>query len=228
MGRAGPAEALPGALRSHLAPCRGRRIWVERSGGTPIAAGTPPEALSEARRVLLLRDGAGTAPLMHDVRRRGSRSAPGRGCGRSESTCWTRSHHERGAALPVVAVLGGFGAMRRAAATHPSLAECGAFWSAVMHTGLAPLGGGPALLAVRCEVLCRAPRPQIERLRSGRHLTGTAPEGRVATVEGLRRPCPSRAATSHPNEICEFHAVCATTRDAIEAWLRTTGDRSMP
>ena len=218
----GHYRALFAAISRHLG---GRRVWVERSGGSLIAAGTLREAFPEARRLVLLRDGADTALSMRDFPaarvaiRTWARLRPF-----GIDLLGARGHYGRGAAWPIVAALGGLGAVRRAARTRPSLAECGAFWSAVMRAGLPRLDGGPAPLAVRYEALCRDPRLQIERL--GRHLAGTAPEGWLAAVEGMPRPRPSRAATLRPAELSELETACAPGEDAVETWLRTTGRHS--
>ncbi|PRY92064.1 sulfotransferase family protein [Hasllibacter halocynthiae] len=207
-------RALFAALARHVG---GRRIWVERSGGSLVAARTLLSTFPEARPVLLLRDGAETALSMRDYP-----------AARVAIWAWRRlrpigidllgeaGHYGRGAAWPLVAALGGLGAVRRIAATQPSLTDCGAFWSAVTSAGLRALDGH-APLAIRYQDLCRAPRPEIERL--GLYIAGDAPEAWLAAAERLPRRRPSRIPDLHTEERDELMRSCAPGEDAVRRWL---------
>ena len=207
-------RALFASLARHVG---GRRVWVERSGGSLVAAGTLLAMFPEARPVLLLRDGPDTALSMRDYP-----------AARVAIWAWRRlrplgidllgeaGHYGRGAAWPLVAALGGLGALRRVAAARPSLADCGAFWSDVTCRGLRRLAGH-APLVVRYEALCRAPKAEIERL--GLYLAGTAPEGWLAAAEVLPGVRPSRLAALESGERDALLAACAPGEDALARWL---------
>ena len=207
-------RALFAALARHAG---GRRVWVERSGGSLVATRTLLSTFPDARPVLLLRDGAETALSMRDYP-----------AARVAIWAWRRlrpfgidllgkaSHYGRGAAWPLVAALGGHGVVRRIAATRPSLTDCGAFWSAVTSAGLRALKG-QAPLVVRYEDLCRAPRPEIERL--GLHLAGNAPEIWLTAAERLPRQRPGRVLSLRPGERDELMRACAPGEDAVRRWL---------
>ena len=214
-------RALFAALSRHVG---GRRVWVERSGGSLVAAGTLLAMFPEARPVLLLRDGPDTALSMRDYP-----------AARVAIWAWRclrplgidllgeTGHYGRGAAWPVVAALGGLGALRRIVATRPSLADCGAFWSDVTRRGLHRLDGH-APLVIRYEALCRTPKPEIERL--GLHLAGTAPEGWLAAAEVLPKVRPLRIAALEPADRDALLAACAPGEDALARWLDTRTARA--
>ncbi len=168
----------------------GKRIWVERSGGSLAAAGTLRGLFPEARPVLLLRNGADTALSMRDYP-----------AARLAIWMWSRlrplgidllgprGHYGRGALWPVIAAIGGQVGVRRILSRRPGLRESGAFWSAVTIAGLRGLGGARPLV-LHYEDLCARPRSELARL--GIYLTGRAPEDWLNAASGLPRVRPSR------------------------------------
>ena len=195
----------------------GRSVWVERSGGSLVAAGTLRAMFPEARPVLLLRDGADTALSMRDYPATRVAIWMWRHLGPlSVDLLGPAGHYGRGAIWPLVAAIGGRLGLRRIAGIRPSPADCGAFWSAVTTGGLSRLEGC-APLVIRHEAMCRDPRPQIRRL--GAHLAGTAPEAWLAAAERLPQARPSRQGALDPSEREELARTCAPGEDALRRWL---------
>lgn len=210
------------ALFSDLAQAvGGRGTWVERSGGSLVAAGTLRTMFPEARLVLLLRDGAETALSMRDYP-----------AARLAIWCWRHlgrfgidllhpeRHFGRGAVWPVVAAISGRVGLRRILAQRPGLHEAGAFWSAVTLAGLRGLAGA-APLVLHYEALCRAPVPAITAL--GGHLAGSAPPGWLAQAAALPQARPSRLTGLSPAERAVLERACAPGEQAIRDFLARDG-----
>ena len=181
----------------------GRQVWVERSGGSLVAAGTLLEMFPEARPILLTRNGPETALSMRDY------PATRLAIWMWRRLSWTgidllslRHHYGRGAIWPLIATLGGVGGLGHILKYRPSLADCGAFWSDLTCRGLASLAG-QAPLVLSYERLCQSPEEEIRRL--GMYLAGTAPAEWVQTTSTLPRPRPSR-----------LQALSRTDRDILE------------
>ena len=195
----------------------GRRVWVERSGGSLVAAGTLRAMFPEARPVLLLRDGADTALSMRDYPATRAAIWMWRHLRRvGVDLLGPAGHYGRGAIWPLVAAIGGRAGLRRIVAIRPSLADCGAFWSAVTAGGLRGLEGCDPLV-IRHEAMCRAPRPQIERL--GAYLAGSAPEAWLAAAERLPQIRPSRLDALDTSDREALARACAPGEDALRRWI---------
>ncbi|WP_018001596.1 sulfotransferase [Paracoccus sp. N5] len=194
-----------------------REIWVERSGGSLVASATLRAMFPDAALVLLLRGGPDTALSMRDYP-----------AARLAIWCWRRlgplgldllhprRHFGRGAAWSLVAALGGGWAIRRIVARRPSLADAGAFWSALTIRGLQGLGDARPLV-LRHEDLFRDPRDNIERL--GRHLgIDIAPDWLERTAAMPQRR-PSRLDALSRAERDEIERACAPGEAALAAAL---------
>ena len=205
------------ALFAALAPLAGRpRVWVERSGGSLVAAGTLRAMFPEARTVLVWRGGVETAASMRDY--------PA-----ARAAIWTwrvlrrvgidlldpQAHYGRGAAWPLVSAIAGRAGLGRIVAARPTLEACGAFWSAVVRAGLPALDRRDAMV-LRYDDLCRDPRAQIARL--GLHLAGEAPEPWLEATRGLPRTRPSRAAGLDRAERDAARRACAPGEAAFREW----------
>ncbi len=195
----------------------GRGVWVERSGGSLVAAGTLRAMFPEARPVLLLRDGAETALSMRDYP-----------AARLAIWCWRHlgrlgidllhptRHFGRGAVWPVVAAISGRVGLGRILNRRPGLQDAGAFWSAVTMAGLRGLAGA-APLVLRHDALCRKPVPAIRTL--GDYLAGTAPEAWVTQAAALPQARPSRLAGLSGAERETLERACAPGEQAIRDFL---------
>lgn len=178
------------ALFADLARRGGKRIWVERSGGSLVAAGTLRQMFPEARPVLLLRDGADTALSMRDYP-----------AARMAIWTWRRlgwlgvdllspdRHYGRGAIWPLISAIGGRIGLGRILQKPPSLRDCGAFWSAVTIAGLNGLRDARPLV-MHYEDLCRNPRSELARLSL--YLTGASPAAWIDAAADLPAMRPSR------------------------------------
>lgn len=126
------------ALFQWLAARTGRGVWVERSGGSLVAARTLTQEFPEARFVVLLRDGRDVALSMQ-------RYLPAR----MAIWFWRNArrlgldvlspdgHIGRARWIDLAARLGGRTLpIDRILATQPSLRDCAAFWSALTRHGL--------------------------------------------------------------------------------------------
>ena len=191
----------------------GRRVWVERSGGSLAAAGTLRRMFPEARPVLLLRNGPEAALSMRDYP-----------ATRLAIWMWKRlrrfgidllhpqHHYGRGAIWPTISAIGGHFGVSRILEYRPSLHDTGAFWSAVTKSGLTGLEGATPLV-LRYEDLCLSPRKEIERL--GQFLAGSAPESWLDRAETFPRTPTQRIATLTRRECRELQEACAPGEQAL-------------
>lgn len=191
----------------------GKQIWVERSGGSLVAAKTLLDMFPEARPVLLLRNGPDTVLSMRDYP-----------ATRVAIWMWRhlrpfgidlldpQTHYGRGALWPVIERFGGVFGLRSILAKRPSLTDSAAFWSAMMETGLRTLMGRD-LMVLSYEELCAAPRQEITHL--GQYLLGDAPEAWVAAASQLPEQRPSKIATLTTKEREALYAGCARGELAI-------------
>lgn len=190
------------ALQQGNAPA----VWAERSGGSLAAAGTLTQMFPAARRIVLLRSGMDTALSLRDY-------GPGRlaiwlwkhGLGLLDPIA-PRSHLGRGAVWPWLARLGGGLPLDRILRHRPMLADCGAFWSALICRGEAALADQP-IAVLRHEDLLREPRQGARDL--GLAVAGSAPEGWLDEVATLPQHRPSRAAALTGAERETLAAACA-------------------
>lgn len=212
-----PKRALAAQYRALFAVLArergGRQVWVERSGGSLVAAGTLLEMFPEARPVLLTRSGPDTALSMRDY------PATRLAIWMWRRLSWTgldllspRHHYGRGAIWPLIAALGGVGGLGHIVKKCPSLEECGAFWSDLTCRGLASLAGQTPLV-LSYENLCRSPEEEIRRI--GTYLAGTAPSEWVRTTATLPRPRPSRLQALSPAERDVLETACAPGEAAL-------------
>ncbi|RNF34801.1 hypothetical protein A7A09_009185 [Paracoccus methylarcula] len=193
----------------------GRRVWVERSGGSLAAAGTLRAMFPEARPVLLLRDGPEAALSMRDYP-----------AARLAIWMWKklrrfgidllhpRHHFGRGGIWPLISAIGGRLGVSRILEYRPSLHDTGAFWSAVTRTGLDGLRGASPLV-LHYEDLCLDPRSEIERL--GRFLTGSAPGNWLDLAQTFPREPSRRTDTLTRREHRELLDACGPGRQALIA-----------
>lgn len=203
------------AMARHLGP---RRVWVERSGGSLVAAGTLCEMFREARTVLLLRNGPETALSMRDYPATRLAIWCWRWCGTlGIDLLDPRRHFGRGAFWSAVVAIGNCFGVRSIIARQPSLRDSGAFWSAVTTTGLKGLEAARPMI-LRYEDLCADPTPQIRKL--GLHLTGSAPDEWLSRVARLPQHRQSRLASLSAAELDELRAACAPGEKAIAAFVR--------
>lgn len=199
----------------------GREIWVERSGGSLVAAATLREMFPDAALVLLARNGPDTALSMRDYP-----------AARLAIWCWRRlgplgldllhprRHFGRGALWPLVAAISGPSGVRRIVARRPGLAETGAFWSTLTIRGLQGLRGARPML-LRHEDLCRDPRTWIERL--GAHLQAGAPAAWLDRAAAMPQLRPSRLAALSPAEREALERACAPGEAALAAFCSGAG-----
>ncbi|SIT17098.1 sulfotransferase [Paracoccus saliphilus] len=191
----------------------GRGVWVERSGGSLVAAETLRRMFPEARPVLLLRDGPETALSMRDYP-----------AVRLAIWMWRhlrhfgidllhpQYHYGRGRIWPLLSAIGGRFGLSRILDTRPSLQKTGAFWSAVTKTGLEGLKGAAPLI-LRYEELCNEPRREVERL--GLFLTGSAPESWLDRAETFPRKPSQRMKALTRWERRELQDACAPGERAL-------------
>lgn len=220
-GRAPLADQYRALFADLAQAVGGRAAWVERSGGSLVAAGTLRAMFPEARLVLLLRDGAETALSMRDYP-----------AARLAIWCWRHlgrlgldllhpdRHFGRGAIWPLVAAISGRVGLRRILDRRPGLDEAGAFWSAVTLAGLRGLTGA-APLVLHYEALCRTPVPAIAAL--GEHLAGSAPPGWLAQAAALPQRRRSRLMELPAAERAMLARACAPGEQAIRDFLAPGG-----
>ncbi|OKH90207.1 hypothetical protein LF95_10095 [Thalassospira sp. TSL5-1] len=207
-------RALFSTLADH---CGTRRMWVERSGGSLVAAGTLLHMFPEARPVLLLRNGADTALSMRDYP-----------ATRLAIWMWRHlrplgidlldphHHYGKGGMWPLVARLGSVFKMQRIIQKRPSLKDCGAFWSAITRAGLRALNGhDPMVLSY--DLLCDQPHREIARL--GDFLLGDAPENWLDQAARLPQKRPSRLQSLTLQEQSIIRDACAPGEHAIQVFL---------
>ncbi|WP_235856050.1 sulfotransferase [Mesobaculum littorinae] len=201
----------------------GRRVWVERSGGSLVASGTLLRMFPAARPVLLTRSGPDTALSMRDYPATRlaiwmwRRLAP-----LGIDLLSPRHHYGRGAIWPLIAAAGGVAGLGPILSARPTLADCGAFWSELTRKGLGPLAGHAPLI-LSYESLCRAPQDEIRRL--GLYLADEAPEAWVEACAALPQVRPTRLAALDPADRREVELACAPGEAALAAW---TQGRSLP
>nr|WP_303048830.1 sulfotransferase [Phaeobacter sp. HF9A] len=143
-------------------------LWIERSGGSLLAAPTLNALFPEAKKVLLLRDGRDTALSMQNYKP-----------ARFVIWMWKQARRAGVDVLSADAHLGRsrriwlaelLGArllpMRRIMAQPPSLQDCAAFWSAITLAGLRGLAQTPPeqLHVLRYEDIIEQPRPRLAGL----------------------------------------------------------------
>ena len=191
----------------------GRRVWVERSGGSLAAAGTLREMFPEARPVLLLRNGPEAALSMRDYP-----------ATRLAIWMWKRlrrfgidllhpqHHYGRGAIWPVISAIGGYLGVSRILEYRPSLHDTGAFWSAVTQSGVTGLENALPLV-LHYEDLCLDPRPEIERL--GLFLAGSAPASWLDRAGTFPRVPTTRMGALTRWERRELQEACAPGEQAL-------------
>ncbi len=218
-GRGALADHYRALFAELAAQMGGRRVWVERSGGSLAAAATLARMFPEARQAVLLRDGAETALSMRDYP-----------AARLAIWVWRhlrhlgadpvhpRRHYGRGALWPVIAALGGRLPIAPILERPPSLSDAGAFWSALTVSGLAALSDSRPLV-LRYEALCRDPAPAITRL--GMHLAGTAPDAWVAEAATFPRPPRPRLAGLSETERKALLDACAPGEAAVARFIAT-------
>ncbi|GAB4173849.1 MAG: sulfotransferase [Thalassobaculales bacterium] len=156
------------ALFAHLAARFGRRVWVERSGGSLGLAPKLLRLFAEARVVHVFRDGRDTAISMsrhHNFRVAVAAHAALRRLGLDPVRLLRAPHGSRlevwGQRLLFALIDTG-----RIAERPPDLAAFGAFWSRLIELGEEVLGGLPAgrVLKLRFEDVQQAPRQELGRL----------------------------------------------------------------
>ena len=210
------------ALFSILAnKCGSRRIWVERSGGSLVAAGTLLHMFPEARPVLLLRNGVDTALSMRDYP-----------ATRLAIWMWRHlrplgmdlldphHHYGKGRIWPLFARLGNVFRLQRIIEKRPSLEDCGAFWSSITKAGLQALNGHQPLV-LSYDLLCDQPHQEIARL--GHFLLGDAPDSWLAQAASLPQKRPSRQQSLTPQEQAIIRQACEPGEQAIQNWLAGRG-----
>lgn len=126
------------ALFDRLAVETGRNHWVERSGGSLIAARTLARDFPEARFVILLRDGRDVALSMQRYLPARMAIWFWRNAGRLGLNVLSPDGHiGRARWIDLAARLGGrMLPINRVLATEPSLQDCAQFWSALTRSGL--------------------------------------------------------------------------------------------
>ncbi|MDP0926903.1 sulfotransferase [Paracoccus onubensis] len=191
----------------------GREIWVERSGGSLVAAKTLRSMFPDAALVLLTRNGPETTLSMRDYP-----------AARLAIWCWRRlgflgidllhpdRHFGRGALWPLIAALAGSSGVRRIISRRPTLAQTGEFWSAITIRGLAGLGGAQPLI-LRYEDLCRDPVLWIKALVA--YLGCDAPAVWLDRAAQLPERRPSRLALLGSVERDELAQACAPGEAAL-------------
>lgn len=204
-----------------LAQRMGRRVWVERSGGSVVAAATLQELFPQARFVWLTRNGADTVLSMRDypaarmavwmwkrLRPLGlDLLAPGGHYGRAGVWRWLQA---AGGVMPKAPILD-----RR-----PDLADVAAFWSHMMIRGAQAMAAIPPgrILHLSYEALTRDPAAQLARL--GDFLAGSAPEDWLRRAAALPRTRPSRADALPANTRARLLDACAPGEAAVRDHVR--------
>jgi len=152
-------------LFGQLAATLGRRVWVERSGGSLMLAAKLLRVFPHARVIHVHRDGRDTAMSMaqhHNFRVLVGAIKACRRYGLDVTRGFTADRarpFERMVQRLVFSLLD----VRKVAADGVTLADLGAFWSRLILIGQEVLGGLPPerLLNVRFEDLQRAPRETL-------------------------------------------------------------------
>ncbi len=212
------------ALFSDLGDHLGRRIWVERSGGSLGVTATLREMFPRARFVLLLRDGAETALSMRDYPAAQVAMRLWQGGRRvGLDLLHPRRHFGRGAIWAALQRAGDTLPIGRAILRQPDLELAGRFWSALTIAGLNGLRGLPPgqLMVLRYETLVADPRTQLIRL--GAFLAGNAPATWLDQAARLPQARPSRLAALPASQAQKLRADCAEGEAAITDFLSARG-----
>ncbi|UPY36186.1 sulfotransferase [Sediminicoccus sp. KRV36] len=156
------------ALFGHLAARFGRRVWVERSGGSLMLAAKLLRLFPQARVVHVYRDGRDTAMSM--AQHHNFRILVGaiKACRRYGLDATRRFTSDRVGLLDRLAQRLAFSLLdlRKIAESEVTLADFGAFWSRLILVGQQVLGGLPPerLLNIRFEDVQCAPRETLRGL----------------------------------------------------------------
>lgn len=209
-------------LFAALARQQGRRVWVERSGGSIIATRTLLRLFPGARHLLLTRNGPDTVLSMADypatriavwmwkrLRRFGiDLMAPGSHYGRGR--IW-RALQASGRVFPVTHILD----------TPPNLADVGAFWSQMMRRGTQAMAAIPPgdLAHLSYESLIADPRNRLRAV--GEFLAGEAPESWLDQAAALPRKRRSRLDNLSQPDRLRLLAACAEGEAAIAGFLQS-------
>lgn len=212
------------ALFADLAGHMGRRVWVERSGGSLGVAATLREMFPVARFVLLLRDGADTALSMRDYPAAQMAMRLWQGGRRiGLDLLHPRRHFGRGAIWAALQRAGDILPIGRAILRRPDVRLAGRFWSALTVAGLNGLRGLPPgqLMVLRHEALVADPRRHLTRL--GLFLAGNAPADWLDRAACLPQSRPSRVDALPANEARMLRAACAEGEAAVAEFLSARG-----
>ena len=207
-------------LFSALARQQGRRVWVERSGGSIIATRTLLRLFPGARHLLLTRNGPDTVLSMADYP-----------ATRIAVWMWKRlrplgidlmapgSHYGRGRIWRALQASGRIFPVTRILDTRPDPADVGAFWSAMMQRGTQAMAAIPPgdLAHLSYESLVADPRRQLRAV--GRFLAGEAPDDWLDRAAALPQKRPSRLDDLSQPDRQRLQESCAMGEAAIAAFL---------
>ncbi|WP_273692003.1 sulfotransferase [Ketogulonicigenium vulgare] len=193
-----------------------RTAWVERSGGSLLAAGTLRAMFPQARFVLLARDGVDTVLSM-----------AGYPATRLAVFMWRRlqhlgldlmhpsGHYGRGRIWPLVQAMGGAFPLQRILDTPPDPVDVAAFWSQMMVRGTSAVQDLPQdrVMVLRYEALLDAPDGPLAQL--GTFIAGDAPAGWRAEAAHLIRRGGSKRVALAPETLAKIKAACADGEAAL-------------
>ncbi|AGT08279.1 hypothetical protein [Paracoccus aminophilus] len=222
---AAPRQTAPDHYRNlfeTLAHMQGKRLWVERSGGSLAATATLAAAFPDSRHVFLTRSGVETTLSMADYP-----------ATRMAVWMWKRlaplgldlldpqSHYGRGRIWRLLQPLCGLAPLGRILAQKPDLCDVAGFWSAMTLRALPALRALPKtdFHHLSYEALIAEPGPQVAAL--GQFLAGEAPLDWLTTATALPKSRPPRSATLDPALRNRLRDACAPAESAIAEFLAT-------
>lgn len=210
------------ALFETMARREDRRIWVERSGGSIVAARSLQQMFPDARFMLITRSGPETVLSMCDypatrLALRMWRRLRGLGL----DLLSPEHHYGRGTIWRLVERLGPLLPINASLDRRPDPRHMAEFWSQMMINGSAELRNlpPPQHLHLSYEALLRDPRQELHRL--GTWLTGGAPADWMERASALPLPRASRLGALSKTEASTLSAACAPGEAAIAALLAT-------